>query len=205
MIVLVNGGPKLSRYGISPYLGRLVSPRSGNVPEPHEQWAADNDAFGAWDENRFVSMLKRIENWDRSNCLFVACPDVVGNARKTIDRFWNWRWEIAGRGLPVAIVAQDGIENMDVEWSAFDCLFIGGSTEWKLSLSASDIALEAKLHSKWLHMGRVNSRRRLRIAYDLGCDSIDGTGWSKFPDTYLKNEFAYLTSLRKQTTMFTHT
>ncbi len=34
-------------------------------------------------------------------------------------------------------------------------------------------------------MGRVNSLRRLAYAAAIGCDSIDGTKWVRFRNTYL--------------------
>lgn len=200
MIVLINGGGALERLGPSPYLGRLLSPRAGNVPRPGERWAADNDAFLAWDEDRFISMLCRIEAYP--GCLFVAAPDVVGDARATLERFDDWWWEIVGRGLPVALVGQDGAEDLDIPWDALDAWFVGGSTAWKLSAASADLVLEANARGKWAHMGRVNTQRRMRIAYDFGCDSIDGSGWSKFPDDYLRRDVPFLASLHRQKTMW---
>src|SRR5205807_2609030 len=134
-------------------------------------WAADNDAFKAWNEERFVKMLIRIESFERSLCLFVACPDVVCDAAATLARFWDWRSEIGGRGFPVALVGQNGAKSIDLPWDAFECLFIGGDDAWKESTTAADLIREANRRGKWTHMGRVNSMRRLRIAYDTGCDS----------------------------------
>ena len=78
-------------------------------------------------------------------------------------------------GYPAAFVAQDGIEHTDVPWDEFDCLFIGGATEFKLGAIARRYATEAKRRGKWLHMGRVNSLKRWRYAEAIGCDSVDGT------------------------------
>ena len=44
---------------------------------------------------------------------------------------------------------------------------------------------EAKRRRKWVHMGRVNSERRIRYAASIGCDSIDGTKWVRWRDIYL--------------------
>ena len=210
LIVLVNGGPALDRFGHSEYLGRLVSPRAGNLILPGMPWAADNDALKAWDEDRFVKMLNRLGD-SASSCLFVAAPDAVvvsadgsirGDARKTVEKFWDWRYEIVGRGFPVALVGQDGAEDLELPWDAFDALFLGGSTEWKLSSAAADLVAEANALGKWTHMGRVNSQRRLRIAYDAQVKSVDGTGWSMFPDDYLKRDLPFVESLHRQRTMF---
>jgi hypothetical protein len=39
-------------------------------------------------------------------------------------------------------------------------------------------------------MGRVNSLRRVRYAKAIGCDSIDGSKFSWFRDTYLREGLA---------------
>ena len=200
MMVLINGGPAIDRFGQSDLVGRLVSPRSGNVVRPGQRWAADNDAFLAWDEARFRKMLDRVKGWP--GCLFVAAPDVVGDARGTLGRFDGWAAEIASRGLPVALVGQDGAESMELPWDRIDAFFVGGSTGWKLSAAAADLCVEAKGRGKWVHVGRVNTRKRLRIAHDVGADSVDGTGWSMFPDTYLKRDVPYLASLGRQPLLF---
>jgi hypothetical protein len=200
MMILINGGPALNRFGYDPRIGRLVSPRSGNAIISGQQWAADNDAFLAWDELRFRRLLTRIDGMP--GCLFVAAPDVVGDARATLGRFWDWHWEIAGRGLPIALVGQDGAEDLDLPWDAFDALFIGGSTTWKLSEMAEDLAREAGMRRKWVHMGRVNSRKRLRHAFEIGCDSVDGTGFSMFPDKYLANGLRWMDEIEREPAMF---
>lgn len=48
-------------------------------------------------------------------------------------------------------------------------------TEWKLGRAAALLTQEAKRRGKPVHMGRVNSRRRLRYAASIGCDTADGT------------------------------
>lgn len=62
-----------------------------------------------------------------------------------------------------------------VPWEAIDAMFIGGTTAWKLGEAARELAGVAKAHGKWLHMGRVNSERRVMYAKLVGCDSVDGT------------------------------
>lgn len=53
--------------------------------------------------------------------------------------------------------------------------------EWKLSAEASALAREANARGKWTHLGRVNSRRRWKIAEALGYDSADGTFLTRGP------------------------
>ena len=82
---------------------------------------------------------------------------------------------IRALGYPVALVAQDGLEELHIARPKVDALFIGGTTEWNLGEGARQIAAEAKRRGVWVHMGRVNSLRRMRYAESIGCDSADGT------------------------------
>ena len=88
---------------------------------------------------------------------------------------------------PVALVAQDGMTVEDYEWwsGSFDALFIGGSTEWKLSENARQFVAAANRDGVWTHMGRVNTHRRLKMAKSWGVDSVDGSSMAMFTDTYV--------------------
>jgi len=37
----------------------------------------------------------------------------------------------------------------------------------------------------WVHVGRVNSNRRLRLVKSYGADSVDGSGMAMFTETKL--------------------
>lgn len=97
-------------------------------------------------------------------------------------------------GFPVALAAQNGIENMPnlaEQIDACDCLFIAGDTKWKLGIHAERVAKLARNAGKWVHMGRGNSRKRLERARSMGCQSIDGT-YLRFPDTNLPKLVGWL-------------
>ena len=148
-------------------------------------WCADNGCFsGAWDESEWWAFLER-NAYRAGTCLFASAPDVVGDADATIARSTPWLSLIRELGYPVAFVAQDGQESLPVPWDDIDCLFIGGSTGWKLGPHARDLAAEAKRRGKWVHMGRVNSERRWKYAQAIGCDSVDGTFLTFGPDVNL--------------------
>jgi hypothetical protein len=42
-----------------------------------------------------------------------------------------------------------------VPWDAFDVLFLGGTTDWKLGPAAADLTAEARRRGLVVHMGRV--------------------------------------------------
>jgi hypothetical protein len=154
--------------------------------DAHEKgyrWAADNDAYLAWDEKAFVKMLHTIVGIP--GCLFVAAPDVVGDAAQTLERFYRWLPAIRATGQPVGFVAQDGLDDYPPPWDELDALFVGGTTGFKMGASAASAVREARARGKWVHMGRVNTRVRIRYARSLGCDSLDGTSFSMYRRTTL--------------------
>lgn len=180
MIVLVSGATTtLLRYRDDPRFGVLCDPsRFAGFQLPTGPWAADNGAFSGFDATAFTTMLSALKSCP--GCLFVTAPDVVGDCAAT-DALWQtWHPRIQAQGFPVAYVLQDGCTA--VPWDACAAVFLGGSTDWKLSRPCAALVDDAKQRGKWVHMGRVSSRRRLRYATDLQIDSIDGSGFSRWPD-----------------------
>jgi hypothetical protein len=140
-------------------------------------YAIDNGAFSGFDKKAFLALLKREWN-SRELCRFVAVPDVVANARRTLEVFEGWRFHLTGWKL--ALVMQDGQEDLPIPWDSIDAVFIGGSTEWKLSKHAAEVIRAAKALDKWVHAGRVNTPARFEYFERLGADSIDGTGLARY-------------------------
>lgn len=156
-------------------VGVIIGPRTrGMLPiKEGRRWAADNDAFhGRFSEEGFLAHLARLAPY-RETCLFVACPDVVGDPGATAALFAEWAPRIRALGFPVAWVAQNGATPADIP--DCDAVFIGGCTGWKLSTAALVICQEAKRRGLWVHIGRVNSARRSILAARMGADSVDGT------------------------------
>jgi hypothetical protein len=185
------------------HLGHLVVPSqraTDSVRETGLRWAADNGAFAGFDAEAFRRLLRQRQA--DAGCLWVACPDVVGDARATLARFAEWKDEIAGMGYPVALVGQDGVEDCEIPWYACAAWFVGGSTGWKLSRAAADLVGEARRRGKWCHMGRVNSLRRIRYAWEIGCDSVDGSSMSRFGDTHVPKFLRWVKSLERQPLLF---
>ena len=147
---------------------------------PQDHFAIDNGAFSPKKFNReaFISLLER-ERDSCELCRFVALPDVVGSARRTLETFDYWVCHISPK-WKLALVAQDGLEDLEIPWQHIAAVFIGGSTKWKLSKAAEDVCRAAKVIGKWVHAGRVNTPARFEYFEELGADSIDGTGLSRY-------------------------
>jgi hypothetical protein len=184
-------------------LSMIATPAQGNpVPEGVE-WCADNGCFGKGypGDDKWLAWLASYTTEQISRCRFATAPDVVGDAEATLARSLPFLPKIRALGYPAALVGQDGLELLDVPWDEFDCLFLGGSTEWKLGPHAARLVGEAKARGKWVHMGRVNSQKRMEYATAIGCDSADGTALVFDPTGRLKDVLAWLRKTNLQTTI----
>jgi hypothetical protein len=211
MLLLVTSAHPTLQPHRTPSLGRLVQPRHFSSLQPTiltgMPWAADNDCFQGLSPRRYCLMLDRLqealiaandgerrgERW-YGRPLFVTVPDTVADSRTTARLWGAWADAVRRRGLPLAFVAQNGCDHprMSPPWYEFDAVFIGGDTAWKLGPEARRIVRIGKEHGKHVHMGRVNSRRRLRYAESIGVDSVDGTGWTKWRDARLDSGLRFL-------------
>ncbi|HUW00724.1 MAG TPA: hypothetical protein VMW08_00090 [Acidimicrobiales bacterium] len=185
MIYLTTGNTQALKAGIEAHpdlLGLLVTPRTyrrAGHPVDRWTWAADNDCFNAGDEfNRdaWLSWLDRMTPAARDRCLFAVAPDVVGDWSATLERSLPELGEVRSLGYRAALVLQDGLTGPDeVPWSEVDALFVGGTDDFKLSAEAAAVVAVGAARGLWVHMGRVNSRRRTLAAARMGCVSVDGT------------------------------
>lgn len=204
MILLLSGRHSEGIENLMPQLGYLMTPRIGNRVQGFVSsgrlWAADNDAYSGFNENAYRKMLDNIAGMPR--LLWVTAPDVVADATATLKQYEQWQPCLDDMGFPVAFVAQDGLRDTDVPWDNLDCLFVGGSTEYKLGVDAARLVKNAKQRNKWVHMGRVNSNRRIRYAQALGCDSIDGSSYSRFRETLIPGAIKCLTNEQLAMTEF---
>jgi hypothetical protein len=170
--------PELTRR----HLGHLLTPHNQNtiasLLATGLPIACDNACFGGLDEPALVRMLAELLP-HRQRIGWCAVPDVVADHRATLRQFGRYAGLVGWAGLPLAFVAQDGCEPIaGVPWPDIRCLFIGGSTAWKLSEAAARLIREAKYRGTWVHIGRVNSMRRLAHFDALGADSFDGSRMS---------------------------
>ncbi|MET8006304.1 hypothetical protein [Nonomuraea glycinis] len=169
-------------------LGCITTPAQGNRLEEGWWWCADNGIFGGAyrGDEEFLAWLRSLRHlaaW----CLFAVAPDVVGNAYASISRSYDMLHRIRDLGFPVALVGQDHMEAASFwDWDDFDCFFIGGSTEWKLSPAAANLARVARSIGKHVHMGRVNSGIRYEYARTVAdVHTVDGTTLTRGPDKNL--------------------
>ena len=183
-------------------LGHLFSPGAHAGPFDFMPYALDNGAYSAfthgkpWDEELWFKHL----DWAKlsgQKPLWAIVPDVVADRNGTLHNWEVYAPQLAKYGWPLAFAVQDGMTVSDVPKNA-DVVFVGGSTEWKWS--TSEVWCE---QFPRVHVGRVNTYRRLWDCHDYGAESCDGTGWTRGNQVQARGLRAYLeesTGARKRVT-----
>jgi hypothetical protein len=183
-------------------LGAIATPAQGNRIDDARMWVADNGCFGKGypGDAGFLGWLETLSPL-AGRCWFAVAPDVVSDAAATLKKSAPFLPKIRGIGYPVALAAQNGLEDLTVPWDEFDVLFLGGDTAWKLGPAARRLTAEARQRGKGVHMGRVNSLRRYRYAEAIGCTSVDGTFLTFGPDVNLPELLSWSRNVRDQLTL----
>ncbi|MFM9637638.1 hypothetical protein [Streptomyces turgidiscabies] len=188
----------------------MTTPAQGNRIPAEALYACDNSKFGEDGEGRNWPGVDKWRGWlgntvDRygsDRCLWALAPDVPFNAQATLVESLPWLAEIRELGVRAAFAAQDGCENGLVPWDDLDVLFLAGSTEWKIGPVAERLAREATARGKGVHMGRVNSAIRFKIAEWFGCESCDGTILRYGPDANLPRVLGWADRYDEQPSLF---
>lgn len=183
----------------------MTGPYQGNVLPPCP-WGADNGKFTAtgprtgWlGHGRWFDWLEgQVDRYGAESCRFAVAPDAPFNAAATLDESLPWMAKIRNLGIPAAFAAQNDCDLYGLPWDEMDVLFLAGDTAWKIGPVAHRLTIEAKERGKWVHMGRVNSLRRLQIAEWFGCDSADGTFLKFGPDINLGRLAAWLADMHRR-------
>lgn len=185
-------------YG-SANLGRLLVP--GNHPDAKLSemkgvpFAIDNGGFWGVPEKGYKNMIQEMHDLG-VHPLWVTVPDVlhhnedgsvIGDWKATAKRFEQWHQYLESKGMPSALVAQNGLETpeglawLDKHWNDIAAVFIGGDDDFKLGPGAAKITQLAHDHGKLVHVGRVNTTMRVDYVRDiLQADSFDGQNWNRF-------------------------
>jgi hypothetical protein len=162
---------------------RLLVSAKGELRTEGMRYALDNGAWSAFvqqqpfDEAAFSIALDRLgeaADW-------IVLPDIVAGGLASLDFSLKWKERLRGMPTRMLIAVQDGMQIDDVAslLSPAVGLFIGGTTEWKEATAQAWGSLARRRHCH-LHVGRVNSARRIRICAAAGADSFDGSGVSRY-------------------------
>jgi len=161
-------------YGL---MGHLYSPDGLRVPRQCYPYALDNWAFSAfkrgvpWSAEAYLTFCDRYADFDQPP-MWAVMPDVVADREGTLYNWQQWSRFMRRRyGWKQAFAVQDGMTERDVPGTA-DVIFVGGTMEWKLRTLPSWCRIFGRVHA-----ARINRVDLLWRCDELGCESVDGTGW----------------------------
>lgn len=167
-------------------VGHLFSPGDQKGPFEFCDFALDNGAFlGNWELERWLKLL----NWAKLSGKaprWILVPDVVSDRDATLARWREYSPVASLYGWPLAFAVQDGMTPKDVPHNA-EVVFVGGSTFWKWKT----LPMWCKAFQR-VHVGRVNTYRRLWQCHDVGAESTDGTGFMCGDQKQYRGLCAYL-------------
>lgn len=165
---------------------QLIAP--GQRPTHTRGWMLDSGAWSAY--SRGVSLdlgafLRHLVRWGRHADMVVA-PDIVAGGAASLALSLAWLPACMWNCRRTLIAVQDGMTEADLERAPLGPrvgLFVGGTTEWKLA-TAVRWGRYARARGCWLHVGRVNSAKRIDLCRAAGADSWDGKSAVLFPTTF---------------------
>lgn len=175
--------------------GILLTPGKHRT-EGFARYCLDNGAWSAyqqgtaWDGGAFAAFVDAVGPGD-----FIVAPDIVAGGLASLALTESWLPRLPGLRL---IAVQDGMTPADVRplLGPTVGIFVGGSTEWKLSTMRTWGRLAREVGC-YLHIGRVNTRRRINMCLFVGAHSFDGTSVSRYAVTLPK-----LDGARRQVSLF---
>ena len=171
---------------------RLLVSARGVLRTEGMAYALDNGAWTAFQRDepfdadafqRAVDMLGEGADW-------IVIPDIVAGGYASLDFSLAWLDRLSGcQSLLLAV--QDGmtLEMIRPLLSDRIGIFVGGSTDWKLATAVEWGRLAHEVGC-YMHIGRVNTVRRIRLCEAAGADSFDGTSATMFSQTLPRLDWA---------------
>ena len=162
----------------------MVSPNSHGHCGGEFNYALDNGACHAFqhklpfDEAAFLETYRELG----PGADFCVLPDIVAGGLSSLE--YSVKWLPRLNECPNYLAVQDGMTAADVAPVANDVegIFVGGTSKWKeeslptWGKFAHDTGIK-------LHVGRVNTKRRVHLCEAAGAGSFDGSSVSRYATT----------------------
>ena len=163
----------------------MVSARGALRPEGFP-YALDNGAWTAFQKKEpfnvpaFEKALVKLG----ADADFTVVPDIVAGGGASLDFSLSWLRRVQDASPNVLIPVQDGMVISDVEHLLGDQvgIFIGGGDVFKLTTMDAWCEL-GRRRGCWVHVGRVNSAKRIKQCAMAGATSFDGSSASRYAVT----------------------
>lgn len=179
-------GTRRNLAALRHYGWRLLVSAAGAWRTEGFPYALDNGAWHAYqqgtafDSTAFCALLAKLG----AGADWIVTPDIVAGGRASLELSLRWLPTVLGACSHALLAVQDGLTSEDVRpWlSSTVGLFVGGSTSWKLATLPTWGALGLQ-HQCYVHVGRVNTARRVAQCVAAGVTSFDGSSASRYSVT----------------------
>ena len=149
-------------------------------------YALDNGAWSAYtqgrpfDDRAFVVALAKMG----AGADWTTIPDIVAGGPASLELSLKWMRRVLDETPRAMLAVQNGMVPEDVRpfIGARVGIFVGGDTKWKMATLEQWCAL-GRERGAWVHVGRVNSKKRISACATSGATSFDGTSASKYAVT----------------------
>lgn len=148
-------------------------------------YALDNGAWSAYqrgtafDDAAFVQALQSLGR----HAEWVVLPDIVMGGIASLALSLAWEARVLAVAPYALLPVQNGMELHHIAQVLASSprlgLFVGGDTPWKERTMASWGALGRAL-GRIVHVGRVNTARRIHLCAHAGVTSFDGSSVARF-------------------------
>ncbi len=166
--------------------GLLLSPAGCLRTEGFSRIVLDNGAWSAYQQGRpfdaaaFEHAVERFAG----HVDWIVVPDIVCGGLCSLRFSESWLPALSRYGTQLLIPVQNGVVPRDVAPLLGPAcgLFVGGDSSWKEQTLPlwGELAFERRCH---LHVGRVNTARRIHLCALAGAHSFDGTSASRYSCT----------------------
>jgi hypothetical protein len=166
----------------------VASLRTEDMP-----YALDNGAWTAYcqgrafDESAFLRALRKLG----AGADWCIVPDIVAGGHASLELSLRWIPTVLNECSRALLAVQDGLTPEDVKPFVGERvgIFVGGSTTWKLATMPLWGAL-GQHAGLWVHVGRVNTVRRIHQCGLAGATSFDGSSVSRYAQTLPPLDYA---------------
>jgi len=165
---------------------RLLVSAKGVLRTEGFRFALDNGAWSSFTQGEPFDELAFGRAVDRlgESADWIVLPDIVAGGKASLEFSLRWLERLKGIPTKLLLAVQNGMEPSDVRdlLSPAIGLFVGGDTQWKVSTCHMWGQL-ARRRNCYLHVGRVNSAKRIALCAAAGANSVDGTSATRFEKT----------------------
>jgi len=165
---------------------RLIVSAKGVLRHEGFRYGLDNGAWTSHQRNQpfDVTAFEQAVDVLGAGADWIVLPDVVLDGPRSLAMALDWLPRLSGGELAHVrklIAVQNGLSPEEVRpyLSPLVGVFVGGDDGWKEKNLGRWAAL-AKSCQTYVHVGRVNTARRIRLCADAGVDSFDGSSVSRY-------------------------